>query len=91
MIKKTVPREKKTELGEKMYLGKKGPEEILFYLLNPGGQFHPIHKIPEQDFLDGALVGAGSLKPCKCWSRVKSCNRFTGNKNQLHNHSYSAI
>jgi hypothetical protein len=28
-----------------------------------GGQFHPIHEIQEQDFLDGALVGAGSFKP----------------------------
>jgi hypothetical protein len=26
---------------------------------------HPIHEIPEQDFLDGAPVGAGSLKPNK--------------------------
>jgi hypothetical protein len=25
--------------------------------------FHPIHEIPEWDFLDGALVGTGSLKP----------------------------
>jgi hypothetical protein len=24
---------------------------------------HPGHEIPEWDFLDGALVGAGSLKP----------------------------
>jgi len=24
---------------------------------------HPIHEIPEQGFLDGALVGAGSLRP----------------------------
>jgi len=24
---------------------------------------HPIHKIPERDFLDGALVDAGSLRP----------------------------
>jgi hypothetical protein len=31
--------------------------------LTPGGQFHPIHEIPERDFLDGALVGAGSLRP----------------------------
>jgi hypothetical protein len=31
--------------------------------LTPGGQFHPIHEIPERDFLDGALVGGGSLKP----------------------------
>jgi hypothetical protein len=31
--------------------------------LTPGGQFHPIHEIPEGEFLDGALVGAGSLKP----------------------------
>jgi hypothetical protein len=31
--------------------------------LTPGGQFHSIHEIPEGDFLDGALVGAGSLKP----------------------------
>jgi hypothetical protein len=28
-----------------------------------GGQFQPIHEIPEWDFLDGALVGVGSLKP----------------------------
>ncbi len=31
--------------------------------LTAGGQFHPIHEIPERDFLDGALVGAGKLKP----------------------------
>jgi len=24
---------------------------------------HPIHEIPEWDFFDGALVGAGSLRP----------------------------
>jgi len=24
---------------------------------------HPIHEIPERDFLDGALVGARSLRP----------------------------
>jgi hypothetical protein len=30
--------------------------------LIPGGQFHPIHEIPQQHFLDGALVGACSLK-----------------------------
>jgi hypothetical protein len=29
----------------------------------PGVGFHHIQKIPKQDFLDGALVGAGSLKP----------------------------
>ncbi len=27
--------------------------------------FHPIWKIPEGDFSDGALVGAGSLKPVR--------------------------
>jgi hypothetical protein len=27
------------------------------------GQFHPIYEIPERDFLDGALVGAGSPNP----------------------------
>jgi hypothetical protein len=35
------------------------------------GTFHPIHEIPERDFLDGALLGAGSLKPelikYLCW------------------------
>jgi hypothetical protein len=31
--------------------------------LPPWGQFHPVHEIPERDLLDGALVGAGSLKP----------------------------
>ncbi len=31
--------------------------------MTPEGQFHPIHEILERDFLDGALVGAGSLKP----------------------------
>jgi len=25
--------------------------------------FHPIQNIPKRDFLDGALVGVGSLKP----------------------------
>jgi hypothetical protein len=30
----------------------------------PGVGFHHIQKIPKQDFLDGAVVGAaGSLKP----------------------------
>jgi hypothetical protein len=53
---------KNTELGEK----KKGAEEKIKYRpskLTPGGQFHPIYEIPEREFLDGALVGAGSLKP----------------------------
>ncbi len=27
------------------------------------GSFHPIHKITKWDFLDGALVGVGSLRP----------------------------
>jgi hypothetical protein len=27
------------------------------------GNFHPIHKITKWDFLDGVLVGAGSLRP----------------------------
>jgi len=31
--------------------------------LPPWRQFHPVHEIPERDLLDGALVGAGSLKP----------------------------
>ncbi len=31
--------------------------------LPPSGQFPPVHEIPERDLLDGALVGAGSLKP----------------------------
>jgi hypothetical protein len=31
--------------------------------LTPGEQLHSIHEIPERDFLDGALEGAGSLKP----------------------------
>jgi hypothetical protein len=29
----------------------------------PLRQFHPIHEIPERDFWDGALMGAGSLRP----------------------------
>jgi hypothetical protein len=27
------------------------------------GSFHSIHKITKWDFLDGALVGVGSLRP----------------------------
>jgi hypothetical protein len=45
---------------------KKAPEKKNNYWpskLTAGGQFHPIHEIPERDFLDGAQVGAGSLKP----------------------------
>jgi hypothetical protein len=29
----------------------------------PGVGFHHIQKIPKREFLDAALVGAGSLKP----------------------------
>ncbi len=45
--------------------------------VTPGGQFHPIHEIPEREFLDGALVGAGSPKPS--YNRVihKVTLRFT--------------
>jgi hypothetical protein len=31
-----------------------------------GGQFQPIHEIPELDLLDGTLMGAGSFKPLRC-------------------------
>ncbi len=45
--------------------------------MTPGGQFHPIHEIPELDFLDGALVGAGSLKPAYILQyRLKIYNSF---------------
>jgi hypothetical protein len=47
-VKKECPRKKENYVPSK---------------LTAGGQFHPIHEIPERDFLDGALVGAGSLKP----------------------------
>ncbi len=63
---KNCPQEKKkTELGNRNWAEKNGPEEtkLLTRKLTPGGQFHPIHEIPERDFLDGELVGAGSLKP----------------------------
>jgi len=30
--------------------------------LTPGEHFHAINEIPERDFLDCAMVGAGSLK-----------------------------
>jgi len=70
---KTVARKKKTELGGK----KKGAEEKKIYWpskLTPGEQFHPIHEIPERDFLDGVLVGAGSLKPSQR-ERERQCVR----------------
>ncbi len=54
--KKNWVREKKKQKGKKKYWPSK---------LSPEGQFRPIHEIPEQDFLDGAPVGAGSLKPNK--------------------------
>jgi hypothetical protein len=45
-----------------------------------GVGFHPIQKIPKRDFLDGALVGAGSLKPPKLTSwltgKVEKSNIF---------------
>ncbi len=68
---KKKPREKKGP-GKKWEWGKKkkhmkikGPGKKTYWpnKLTAGGQFHPIHEIPEGDFLDGALVGAGSLKP----------------------------
>ncbi len=58
--------EKKQRAGKKKYGENKGVEEPKKYWpckLPPWGQFHPIHEIPERDFMDGALVGAGSLKP----------------------------
>jgi len=54
--RKNWAREKKEAEGKKIYWPSK---------LSPEGQFHPIHEIPEQAFLDGAPVGAGSLKPNK--------------------------
>jgi hypothetical protein len=59
------PREKQ-RTKKKKYEEKKGEEENKNYSpckLPPWGQLHPIHEIPKYDFLDGALVGAGSLKP----------------------------
>ncbi len=41
-----------------------------------GGQFHPIHEIAERDFLDGALVGAGSLKPQKTYISIQKGLKF---------------
>ncbi len=43
----------------------------------PGGQFHPIHEIPERDFLDGALMGAGFTQAkeqdCLCLDCLDVC------------------
>jgi hypothetical protein len=65
--KKTIPRKKKKNWArEKNLAGKKMSRRKIKYwpsTLTPVGQFHPIHEIPERDCLDGALVGAGSLKP----------------------------
>jgi hypothetical protein len=64
--KKKVPRKKKLSYKKKSSWEKKEQKKKKKYWpskLTPGEQFHPIHEIPELDFLDGALVGAGSLKP----------------------------
>jgi hypothetical protein len=61
------PGKKNSELPKKIVWGeKKGKKKKINYWpnkLSPVGQVHPIHEIPEQDVLDGAKVGAGSLKP----------------------------
>jgi len=57
-IGKTLSSQKKKVWGKKHYWPNK---------LTPGGQVHPVHEIPERDFLDGVLVGAGSLKPLSAW------------------------
>jgi len=43
--------------------GKNEQKKKKYQPLTPRGQFHPIHEILKQDFLDGAMVGVGSLKP----------------------------
>ncbi len=62
--KKIVSSEKKKVWGGKKK-AQKNKINYWPYKLTPGEQFHPIHEIPQQDFLDGALVGARSLKPKK--------------------------
>jgi len=59
VIKKLSPERKNLAGKKRTRRKKKYPPSKL----TPGGQFHPIHEIPERDFLDGALVSAGSLKP----------------------------
>jgi hypothetical protein len=56
---------KKWERGKKKHVKIKGPGKKNYWprKLTARGQFHPIHEISEQDFLDGAMVGVGSLKP----------------------------
>ncbi len=67
MWNKKLSPKKKIELWNRNWAKKKRDQkEKIKYRpckLTPGGQFHPIHEIQERDFLDGALVVAGSLKP----------------------------
>jgi hypothetical protein len=53
IIKKTVARREKRSRRKK-----NDADQV-------GDSFIPSMKIPERDFLDGALVGAGSLRPLK--------------------------
>ncbi len=46
--------------------------------LTPGGHFHPIHEIAEPDFLDGALVGAGSPPSIEITSQTNYTKSETG-------------
>ncbi len=54
---------KKSKERDKKKKAKKKNKNYWPNKLTPGEQLHPIHEIPERDFLDGALEGAGSLKP----------------------------
>ncbi len=53
----------KNKSQEKKKKAKKKNKNYWPSKLTPGEQLHPIHEIPERDFLDGALEDAGSLKP----------------------------
>jgi hypothetical protein len=56
--KKTYKMRKKNKKKIKVQKEKNDADQV-------GDSFIPSMKIPERDFLDGALVGAGSLRPLK--------------------------
>jgi len=61
--RKTVSSPKKKSLRKKKRPRRGEKKNYCPNKLTPGGQVHPIDEISERDFLDGALVGAGLLKP----------------------------
>ncbi len=75
--KKIVPKKKKNWAREKKEQKKKN---LIYWpsKLTPGGQFHLIYEIPELDFLDGTLVGAGSVKPQNLVQWFSTTTNFRG-------------